>query len=139
MRFMLLMIPKGYEIAAAGLLPTADAVVKMMQFNAEMHRAGILLSLEGLHPPAMGARVRFDGGTPSVTDGPFPEARDVLGGFWLIDVASRAEAIDWAMRCPASANEMIEVRQVMEMTEMPPEVQAAGAEFTDLHAPPGGA
>src|SRR5688572_16236200 len=104
MRFMMLMIPKGYETAAAGTLPSADAVAAMMKYNEELQKAGVLLSLEGLHPPSMGARVTFPGGKPRVSDGPFAEAREVLGGFWMIDVASREEAIKWASRCPGGEN-----------------------------------
>jgi hypothetical protein len=132
MRFMMLMIPKGYESAVAGTLPSADAVAAMMKYNEELQKAGVLLSLEGLHPPAMGARVSFPGGKAKVTDGPFAEAREVLGGFWMIDVASREEAIRWASRCPAAENETIEVRQVMEMTDFPADVQEAAAGFTEM-------
>jgi len=132
MRFMMLMIPKGYESAAAGTMPSADAVAAMMKYNEELQKAGVLLSLEGLHPPAMGARVSFPGGKAKVTDGPFAEAREVLGGFWMIDVASREEAIRWASRCPAAENETIEIRQVMEMTDFPADVQDAAAGFTEI-------
>jgi hypothetical protein len=132
MRFMMLMIPKGYETAAAGTLPSADAVAAMMKYNEELQQAGVLLSLEGLHPPAMGARVSFPGGKAKVTDGPFAEAREVLGGFWMINVASREEAIRWASRCPAAENEIIEVRQVQEMEDFPPDVQQAAAGFTEM-------
>jgi len=132
MRFMMLMIPQGYETAAAGTLPSADAVAAMMKYNEELQKAGVLLSLEGLHPPAMGARVSFPGGKAQVTDGPFAEAREVLGGFWMINVASREEAIRWASRCPGAENETIEVRQVMEMTDFPADVQDAAAGFTEM-------
>src|SRR4051812_16345909 len=101
MRFMLLMIPKGYEKAEPGVLQNADAMVAMMKYNESMKDAGILISLEGLHPPTKAARVTFPGGKPLVTDGPFAEAKEVLGGFWMIDVASMDEAIAWASRCPA--------------------------------------
>jgi hypothetical protein len=80
----------------------------------------------------MGARVSFATGEPIVTDGPFAEAKEVLGGYWMIEVASREEAIAWAKKCPASANEVIEIRQVQEMADFPPEVQAAAAGFDDL-------
>ena len=86
------------------------AVEAMMKYNEELQRAGVLLALEGLHPPSMGARVTFAGGKPQVTDGPFAEATEVLGGFWMIQVKSKEEAIQWATRCPASANEIIEIR-----------------------------
>jgi hypothetical protein len=92
----------------------------------------LLITLDGLHPPSMGARVSFATGEPIVTDGPFAEAKEVLGGYWMIEVASREEAIAWAKKCPASANEVIEIRQVQEMADFPPEVQAAAAGFDDL-------
>jgi hypothetical protein len=84
----------------------------------------------------MGARVSFAGGTPVVTDGPFTESKEVLGGYWMIEVASREEAIAWAKRCPASSNEVIEIRQVQEMADFPPDVQQAAAGFNDLQGGP---
>ena len=125
MRFMMLMIPKGYEKAAPGTMPDAEAVAAMMKYNESLQAAGILRGLDGLHPPSMGARVSFSGGKPKVTDGPFAEAREVLGGYWMIQVKSREEAIEWAKRVPASENEIVEVRQVQEMSDFPPDVQQA--------------
>ena len=125
MRFMMLMIPKGYESAAPGTLPSAEAVAAMSRYNESLQKAGVLLALDGLHPPSMGARVSFAGGKPKVTDGPFSEAKEVLGGYWMIQVKSRDEAIAWASRCPAGENEVIEVRQVQEMDDFPPDVQEA--------------
>jgi hypothetical protein len=78
----------------------------------------------------MGARITFSGGKPRVSDGPFAEAKEVLGGYWMIQVKSREEAIEWASRCPASDNEVIEVRPVQEFSDFPAEIQAAAAEFT---------
>jgi hypothetical protein len=132
MRFMMLMIPRGYESAEPGTVPDAKAVEKMMQYNETLQKAGVLLALDGLHPPSMGARVSFEGGKPKVTDGPFAEAKEVLGGYWMIDVKSREEAIEWASRCPAGPNEVIEVRQVQEMADFPPDVQAAAAGFDKM-------
>ncbi|AET91827.1 DGPFAETKE family protein [Burkholderia sp. YI23] len=132
MRFMMLMIPRGYESAQPGTMPSADAVAAMMKYNEELQKAGVLLALDGLHPPSMGARVTFAGGKPRVTDGPFTEAKEVLGGYWMLQVKSREEAIEWAKRCPASDNEMIEVRQVMEMDDFPPDVQQAAAGFEEM-------
>jgi hypothetical protein len=123
MRFMMLMIPKGYEKAAPGTAPDAKAVAAMVEFNAELHKAGVLLAVDGLHPPSMGARVSFAEGKPKVTDGPFPDTKEVIGGYWMIQVKSRAEAIEWASRCPASSNEVIEIRQVAETADFPPDVQ----------------
>ncbi len=119
MRFMMLMIPKGYETAAPGTMPDAKAVAAMMKYNDSLQKAGILLALDGLHPPSMGARVSFASEKPRVTDGPFAEAKEVLGGYWMIQVKSKDEAIEWAKRCPASPNEIIEIRQVQEMSEFP--------------------
>src|ERR1700743_3995794 len=104
MRFMMLMIPKGYETAAPGTMPDPKAVEAMMKYNEALQKAGVLVALDGLHPPSTGARVSFKGGKPTVTDGPFAEAKEVLGGYWIIDVRSRDEAIEWARRCPAGEN-----------------------------------
>lgn len=134
MRFMMLMIPKGYEKAAPGVMPDAKAVAAMMKYNESLRKAGVLLALDGLHPPSMGARVSFAGGKPRVTDGPFIEAKEVVGGYWMIQVRSKEEAVEWASRCPASENEVIELRQVQEMSEFPAEVQQAVAQFPELRA-----
>ena len=134
MRFMMLMIPKGYEDATPGTMPDADAVAGMMKYNESLQKAGVLLALDGLHPPSMGARVSFSGGKPKVTDGPFAEAREVVGGYWMIQVASREEAIAWATRCPASENEVIELRQVQEFADFPADVQDAAAGFAEMQA-----
>ncbi len=127
MRFMMLMIPKGYEQAAPGTMPDPKAVAAMMKYNESLQKAGVLLALDGLHPPSAGARVSFEGGKPKVTDGPFIEAKEVIGGYWMIQVRSKEEAIEWATRCPGSHNEVIEIRQVQEMSEFPPEIQEAAA------------
>jgi hypothetical protein len=127
MRFMMLMIPKGYDQAAPDTMPDPKAVMAMMKYNQELQKAGVLLALDGLRPPSMGARVTFPGGKPKVTDGPFAEAKEVVGGYWMIQVRSREEAIEWATRCPASEGETIEIRQVFEMTDFPSEVQNAAS------------
>jgi hypothetical protein len=137
MRFMMLMIPSGYETAAAGTMPPAEAVSAMMKYNEALKEAGVLITLDGLHPPSMGARVSFPAGKPVVTDGPFTEAKEVLGGYWMIDVKSRDEAIAWAKRCPASSNEVIEIRQVQEMSDFPPEIRQTAAGFGELQAKSG--
>ena len=134
MRFMMLMIPKGYEKAAPGTMPDAKAVAAMMKYNEELQRAGVLLSLDGLQPLSMGARVSFSRGKPSVTDGPFIETKEALGGYWMIKVNSKQEAVDWASRCPASDNEVIEIRQVQEFSDFPADVQKAAARFPELQA-----
>jgi hypothetical protein len=134
MRFMMLMIPKGYEQAAPGTVPDARAVKAMMKYNERLQQAGVLLALDGLHPPSMGARVSFPGGKPRVTDGPFAEAKEVLGGYWMIQVKSKEEAVEWASRCPASENEVIEIRQVQELSDFPADVQEAAAGFSELRS-----
>jgi hypothetical protein len=134
MRFMMLMIPKGYESAVPGTLPDPKAVAAMMKYNQDLQKSGVLLALDGLHPPSMGARVTFAGGKPKVTDGPFAEAKEVLGGYWMIQVKSKEEAIEWAKRCPASGNEMIEIRQVQEMSDFPADVQKAAEGFSEMKA-----
>ena len=132
MRFMMLMIPRGYEAAAPGAMPPAEAVAAMMKYNEELKKAGVLVTLDGLHPPSMGVRVSFESGHPIVTDGPFTESKEVIGGYWMIEVKSREEAIAWARRCPASNNETIEIRQVIEMADFPPDVQEMAAGFTEM-------
>ena len=136
MRFMMLMIPRGYGKAAPGTMPEANAVAAMMKYNEELQKAGVLLALEGLHPPSMGARVSFSGGKPRVTDGPFIETKEVLGGYWMIKVNSKQEAIEWASRCPGSDNEVVEIRPVQEMSDFPAAVQEAAAKFPELQSQP---
>lgn len=138
MRFMLLMIPKGYETAEPGTMPEdVKAIEAMMKYNESLQKAGVLLAVDGLHPPSMGARVTFSGGKPKVTDGPFAEAKEVLGGYWVIQVKSREEAIEWASRCPAGDNEIIEVRQVQEVSDFPAEIQRAVAGMPEIQAQSG--
>ena len=131
MRFMMLMIPRGYEKASADTMPDPKAVEAMMRYNRQLADAGVLLALDGLRPPAMGARVSFADETPMVTDGPFIEANDVLGGYWMIRVKSK-EAIEWAKRCPASADEVIEIRQVQEMEDLPDDVKKAAEGYAEM-------
>src|ERR1700755_1841495 len=133
MRFMMLMIPGGYEKAAPGTMPDPKAVEAMMKYNEELQRAGVLLALDGLHPPPAGTRLSFASGKPVVTDGPFAEAKEVIGGYWMIQVKSREEAIEWAKRCPGD-DCTIEVRQVQEMADLPPDVQEAAAGFAEMQA-----
>ena len=136
MRFMLLMIPKGYENATPGAMPDAKAVEAMMKYNKSLQEAGVLLTLDGLHPPSMGARVTFSGGKPKVDYGPFAGVNEVLGGYWIIQVKSKEEAIAWASRCPASDNEIVEVRQLQEFADFPDDVQKVVAGFLKMQAPP---
>ena len=132
MRFMMLVIPKDYDKAEPDRMPDPDSVRKMMKYNEDLAKAGVLLSLEGLKPPSAGVRITYAGGTPKVTDGPFAEAKECIGGYWMIQVKSKEEAIEWAKRAPMSLDETIEVRGVHEMADFPADVQAAAAGFEEL-------
>ncbi|MET3496251.1 YciI family protein [Variovorax boronicumulans] len=133
MRFMMLMIPHGYETAAPGTMPEdLEAMTAMMAYNESLQKAGVLISCDGLHPPSMGVRVSFAGKKPKVVDGPFAEVKEVLGGYWVIEVASRAEAIEWATRCPGGENEVIEVRQIQELEDFPSDLQAVAESFPSM-------
>ena len=123
MRFMMFMLPGAKAEQGAPMDPAAFTA--MTKYNEELQKAGVLLALDGLHPSAKGARVSFKGGKPTVTDGPFAEAKEVVGGYWMIQVKSREEAIEWAKRCPAAPDDRIEIRQVFEMSDFPPEIQQA--------------
>ncbi|HWF55482.1 MAG TPA: YciI family protein [Solirubrobacteraceae bacterium] len=126
MRFMMLMIP---NISEENWEPDAEAVESMGRFNEELSKAGVLLALDGLHPSAEGARVSFTGGRSSVADGPFTEAKELVGGYWIIQASSKEEAVQWATRCPASDGDIIEVRRVYEMSDFPQDVQAAAPQL----------
>ena len=138
MRFMLLMIPRVYqpgaELTADELvgIPTADQVAAMMKFNEDLQKGGHLVALDGLHPLAKGARIAFKGGKPIVTDGPFAETKEVLGGYWMLQFASKEEAVEWAARCPAADGDVLELRQVQEMADFPADVQAEVSKFPEL-------
>jgi len=134
MRFMMMVIPKGYESAAPDAVPSAEAVAKMMEYNKALQKAGVLLALDGLFPPSAGARISYANGRATVTDGPFPEAKEVIGGYWIIQVRSREEAIEWAKRAPMSSNEVIEVRQIHEMPDFAEHVQKAAEGFEHRNA-----
>jgi hypothetical protein len=123
MRFMMIMIPHPMDEKSWG--PTPEAVSEMSRYNNELKDAGVLLTLDGLQSSGKGARVSFTGGKSKVIDGPFTESKEVIGGYWMIDVPSKQEAVRWATKCPAADGDTIEVRQVYEMTDFPPEVQAA--------------
>ncbi len=125
MRFMMLVIPKAYEKAGADFVPPVDLIAKMTKYNESLTKAGVLLGFDGLQPPAKAARVRFAGGKPTVTDGPFAEAKELVGGYWMIQVKSKEEAVEWAKRAPMLEGDVIEVRQVQELSDFPPDVQEA--------------
>ena len=126
MRFMMMVI---HESAAPEAVPTAEAVAKMTEYNKALQKAGVLLALDGLFPPSTGARITYADGKPNVTHGPFAETKEVIGGYWIIQVRSREEAIEWARRAPMSNNEAIEVRQIHELSDFPDDVQKAAAGF----------
>ena len=118
MRFMV--IVKSSKSCEAGVLPSQELLTEMNKFNEELAKAGVLLAGEGLQPSSKGARVRISGAKRTVTDGPFPETKELVGGFWLWKCKSLAEAIEWVKRCPAPHNEEdceIEIRQVFEVED----------------------
>ena len=129
MRFMMMVIPEGYESAAPDAVPSAEAVAKMMEYNKALQKDGVLLAVDGLCPPSTGARISYADGKPTVTDGRFAEAKEVIGDYWIIQVRSREEAIEWAKRAPMSNNEVIEVRQIHEMPDFPEDVHKAAEGF----------
>ena len=121
MRFMMLMIPKGYQSAEPNAMPSPELIAQMMKYNESLAKAGVLLALDGLHPQSKAARVHFSGGKATVVDGPFAEAKEAIGGYWLIQVKSKEEAVAWASRCPAPDGDVIEVRQIQDMEDFPPQ------------------
>ena len=120
MRFMMLV--KASKESEAGVLPSRELIAAMGKFNEEMVKAGVMLAGEGLQPSSKGARVTYTGGKRLVTDGPFPETKELLAGFWVIQVKSKAEAMEWAARIPFENGEVVEVRQVFESSDFPAEV-----------------
>jgi hypothetical protein len=128
MRFLMIMYPDRAAESAA--VPSAEAVAEMTRYNEELAKAGVLISLEGLHPTSKGARVHFPNGKPKVSDGPFTEAKEVVGGFWILNVKSKAEAVEWAKRVPATGTNFVELRQIFEMNEFPEDVQRAADNST---------
>ncbi|MEX1120707.1 MAG: YciI family protein [Balneolales bacterium] len=126
------MIPKIYqpgtpadEQIGEGFAPPAEAIEAMTKFNEELANSGALIALNGLHPPTNGARVSFEGKKPAVTDGPFIEAKEVIGGYWVIDVNSKVEAVEWAQKCPAAEGDVIEIRPVFEEEDFPEDARQA--------------
>jgi hypothetical protein len=116
MRFMILV--KGNEESEAATLPSEQDLAAMAEFNEKMVKAGVMLSGEGLQPTSKGAKVRFGGSKPVVIDGPFSEAKEVVAGYWLVEVKSRAEAIEWATQIPFKEGE-VEIRQLFELSDFP--------------------
>lgn len=135
MRFMVMI--KANPDSEAGVLPDEEILAAMQRYNEELVRAGVLLAGEGLHPSSKGARVRFSGGRTSVVDGPFTETKELVAGFWLLQVKSLAEAIEWAKRVPHSDDEEsgIEIRQVFAADdfgeELTPELREKDQQLRD--------
>jgi hypothetical protein len=121
MRFM--MIVKASKNSEAGKMPSEELLSAMGKYNEELMKAGALVDLTGLQPSSKGARVKFSGGKRTVIDGPFAETKDLIGGYWIIQVKSREEAIEWAKRAPAphgdNSDGEIEIRQIFEMEDFP--------------------
>ncbi len=124
MRFMMLMIPLGYETASPDVQLEPERVAAMMRYNEELHRAGVLIASEGLNPAAGGARIAVRDGRRYVVDGPFAETRELVGGFYLIEVPTLDEAIQWALRCPVgmASAELLDVRPLTGAGDIPPEL-----------------
>ena len=130
MRFMVFMIPAVYQRKDGkntdpNFKPDAEMIAKMGKFNEELQKAGALLSLDGLQPLTTGARLAYSGGKVSVTDGPFVETKEVVGGYWMLKADSKQQVLDWMKRCPAQDGDVIEIRQVFEMSDFPADVRAA--------------
>jgi hypothetical protein len=124
MRFMMIIHSKEQATAKAGWTPSFADMMQMAPYNEALARAGVLLAIDGITPPAtMSARVTFENGKTKVTDGPFPEAKEVVGGYWIIQVKSREEALEWASRIPGDDRVTVEVRRVFEMSDFDPETQ----------------
>jgi hypothetical protein len=124
MRFMMFIYP-GLE-QEGDWTPDVEAVAAMGRYNEELTKAGVLLALDGLQPSSEGARVSVLGDQKVVTDGPFAETQELIGGYWMIQAASKQEAVEWAQRCPIGGNAVVEVRRVFEMADFPAELQEAG-------------
>ena len=120
MRFM--MIVKANKDSEAGVLPRKEMLAAMGKYNEELAKAGVLLAGEGLQASSKGARITFSGSKRTVTDGPFTETKELVAGFWLIQVKSKEEAIEWAKRVPFKDGEVLEIRQVFEASDFSPEI-----------------
>ena len=131
MRFMMLL--KGDETTETGAMPPAEGVEAMRRYNEDLVKSGVLLAAEGLHPSSRGAKVTFIDGTPTVTDGPFTEAKELIAGFWMIQVSSREEALEWVRRMPhpPQGRMEIELRQIFELDEFDPELRGKAWQQAD--------
>lgn len=127
MRFVMMVIREGDKSAAPDVVPGAEAMAKMMEYNKALQKAGVLLALDGLFPPSTGARISYADGKATV--GPLAKTKEVIGGYWIIQVRSREEAIEWARRAPMSNNEVVEVRQIHELPDFPEKGQKVAEGF----------
>lgn len=128
MRFMMLLPAPPDVLEKVGAAPNKEIVLAMRKFNEELARAGALLAAEGLHATSKGSRIKVKEGKRIVTDGPFTETKEVIAGFWIIQVKSKEEALEWAKRCPLPENGLIEIRQVFENADFPPELRKIKAQ-----------
>jgi hypothetical protein len=126
MRFMVI-VPADKN-SEAGVLPPKELFAAMGRYNEELRKAGVLLEADGLHPTSKGAKVKFSGAKRTVIDGPFTEAKELIAGFWIIEVKSKAEAIEWVKRAPFDGGVEIEIRQVFEASDFPAEIRGAREE-----------
>lgn len=124
MKFLMLMIPRGYqpstpdsERIGEGFAPKLEDLEPMGKFNDDLAAAGLLVEVDGLQPLTKGARVSFAGGKPTVTDGPFIESKEVIGGYWIIEASSKEEIVAWAQRCPAGEGDVLEIRPIWELPD----------------------
>ena len=126
MKFLMLMIPHGYQpgtppaerIGDGGKTPKLEDLEKMGKFNDELAKAAKMIDIDGLRPPSDGARITFADGKPTVTDGPFSESKEVIGGYWIFEIGSREEALEWAKRVPAEPGDVIELRPIWELSDL---------------------
>ncbi len=123
MRFMMVILGKDKAPDKAADIPDKEAFFAMGRYNDELKKAGVLLAMDGLTPTSMGARFTYKGGKAKITDGPFSEAKEVILGYWMIDVKSREEAYEWASRIPGMEDATVEVRRVVEISDFEPELQ----------------
>ncbi|MEO7962863.1 MAG: YciI family protein [Gemmatimonadaceae bacterium] len=132
MRFMAMV--KANSDSEAGVMPSIEMLQEMGKFNEELVKAGVMLAGEGLHPSSKGARIRFNGKTRTVIDGPFTETKELVAGFWLLQVKSKEEAIEWIKRCPnpMGGESEIELRQVFDAADFGPEANAALPEVFEM-------
>jgi hypothetical protein len=121
-----MVVVPGSKESEAGMLPPKELFAAMGKFNEEMVKAGVMLAGEGLAPTSKGARIKYDGGKTTVTDGPFTESKELVAGFWIIQCKSKEEAIEWMKRAPFGGGVQIEIRQIMELCDFPADALPAG-------------